>query len=188
LSVPNLVESRLLTLKPRNPAAEEQLQQTGDFFGTPMFRLQPDLGLGREINGRQWVLHHDSPNRNRMETQLLLDRNSELAGVNRLWRMRRRACDQPNGNSRAHGGNNRRDRNWFLPAHRTRPLKIPVVRQAGPAIFPIDEAKDQGHGTNSVVDCMKRIAALCFMPISSGGEIGVVGPQSGFVDVRESDF
>src|ERR1700744_1480619 len=108
--------------------------------------------------------------------QLLFDRNSKLAGVNGFWRMRRGGGDKLDGDSGADGGNNRRDRNWFLPAHRTGPLEISVVRQAGPAIFPIDEAKDQGHGTSSVVDHMSRIAALCFAPISSGGEIGVVGP------------
>ena len=33
------------------------------------------------------------------------------------------------------------------------PLEVLAVHQAGPAIFPIDQAKDDCHGINSVVDC-----------------------------------
>lgn len=32
-------------------------------------------------------------------------------------------------------------------------LQVPDVQEAGPAIFAIDEAKDECHGTNSIVDC-----------------------------------
>jgi hypothetical protein len=94
--------------------------------------------------------------------------------------MRWRASDEPNDNSGADGCKEGLDRNRFLPRHWVRPLEIPAVLQAGPAIFPINEAKDQGHGTNSVVDRQQKIAALCFAPISWGHEIGVVRPQSGF--------
>jgi hypothetical protein len=34
------------------------------------------------------------------------------------------------------------------------------VQEAGPAIFAIDEAKNECHGTNSIVDCMTETAAL----------------------------
>jgi hypothetical protein len=50
-------------------------------------------------------------------------------------------------------------------------LEISELQQAGPAIFAIDQAKNDGHGINSVVDYPTRIAALCFKPISSAGEI-----------------
>jgi hypothetical protein len=32
-------------------------------------------------------------------------------------------------------------------------LQVPDVQEAGPAIFTINETKDECHGTNSVVDC-----------------------------------
>jgi hypothetical protein len=40
------------------------------------------------------------------------------------------------------------------------------MHQAGPAIFPIDEAKDHCHGINSVVDAFS-LQPSCFTSISS---------------------
>jgi hypothetical protein len=44
------------------------------------------------------------------------------------------------------------------------------MHQAGPAIFPIDEAKDHCHGINSVVDA-STLQALCFTGISSRAKL-----------------
>src|SRR5580692_983401 len=39
-------------------------------------------------------------------------------------------------------------------------LQVPDVQEAGPAIFAIDEAKNECHGINSVVDRMSKTAAV----------------------------
>src|SRR5579859_555396 len=52
--------------------------------------------------------------------------------------------------------------------------------EAGPAIFAIDQAKNDAHGTNSVVDYPRRIAALCFRPISSADEFDFRKREIGF--------
>jgi hypothetical protein len=44
------------------------------------------------------------------------------------------------------------------------------MHQAGPAIFPIDEAKDECHGINSVVDAL-TLQPLCFTGISSEAKL-----------------
>jgi hypothetical protein len=85
--------------------------------------------------------------------------------------MRRRPRDEPYRNAGKNRREERVDRDGFLLRHRAKPLEVPVVLQAGPAIFPIDEAKDQGHGINSFVDCTTMIAALYFAPISSGTKL-----------------
>jgi hypothetical protein len=95
--------------------------------------------------------------------------------------MRWRSRNEPNGHSGQNGREKRRDRNRSLPGHRIRALEKPVVQPEGPAVFPIDEAKDQCHGINSFVDYRRRIAALCFTSISSGDETDVVRAKSGFV-------
>src|ERR1700728_5253403 len=59
-------------------------------------------------------------------------------------------------------------------------LQVPDVQEAGPAIFAIDEAKNECHGINSVVDRMTTMQPLCCGPISSQAEIDVVGPENGF--------
>src|SRR5271163_4438242 len=59
-------------------------------------------------------------------------------------------------------------------------LQVPDVQEAGPAIFAIDEAKNECHGINSIVDRMTTVQPLCCGPISSQVEIDVVGPENGF--------
>ncbi|HET7889073.1 MAG TPA: hypothetical protein VFL62_22830 [Bradyrhizobium sp.] len=59
-------------------------------------------------------------------------------------------------------------------------LEVFEILEASPAIFAVDQAKDDVHRTNSVVDYGIRIAALCFRPISSGDEIDFAGPEIGF--------
>lgn len=54
------------------------------------------------------------------------------------------------------------------------------MQQAGPAIFPIDEAKDHCHGINPVVDA-EQVAAFMFHGHFVPDEIDVVEPKSGFV-------
>ena len=49
-------------------------------------------------------------------------------------------------------------------------LQVPDVQEAGPAIFAIDEAKNECHGINSVVDRMITMQPLCCGPISSVGK------------------
>jgi hypothetical protein len=44
------------------------------------------------------------------------------------------------------------------------------MHQAGPAIFPIDEAQDDCHGINSVVDA-PTLQPLCFTGISSEAKL-----------------
>jgi hypothetical protein len=41
------------------PFAEPAPQQAGDFLGAPVFGFQPHFGLGRKIDGWQFVLHND---------------------------------------------------------------------------------------------------------------------------------
>ena len=59
-------------------------------------------------------------------------------------------------------------------------LEVFETQEAGPAVFAIDQAKNDLHGTNSVVDYATKIAALCFRPISSGDEIDFDSPEIGF--------
>jgi len=59
-------------------------------------------------------------------------------------------------------------------------LQVPDVQETGPAIFAIDEAKNECHGTNSIVDCMTKTAALALQADFVGEEIDVVGPENGF--------
>jgi hypothetical protein len=59
-------------------------------------------------------------------------------------------------------------------------LEVFEILEAGPAVFAIDQAKNDLHGTNSVVDCPIRIAVLCFRSVSSGDEIDFDGPEFGF--------
>jgi hypothetical protein len=94
--------------------------------------------------------------------------------------MRRRPRDQPNSYPSKDGREKRGNRNRFLLMHQGTPLEIPAMHQAGPAIFAIDEAKNECHGTNSVVDCMTKIAPVCFVRISLGTKIDFVGPEIGF--------
>jgi hypothetical protein len=54
------------------------------------------------------------------------------------------------------------------------------VQEAGPAIFAIDEAKNECHGTNSIVDCMTKTAALVLRADFVGREIDVVGAGKWF--------
>src|ERR1700731_4355969 len=59
-------------------------------------------------------------------------------------------------------------------------LQIPDVLETGPAIFAIDEAKNECHGINSIVDRVPTMQPLRCGPISSQAEIDVVGPENGF--------
>jgi hypothetical protein len=61
-----------------------------------------------------------------------------------------------------------------------RPLQIPAVHQASPAIFTIDQAENECHGTNSIVDYLTKIAPVCFGRISLWTKIDFVGPEIGF--------
>jgi hypothetical protein len=59
-------------------------------------------------------------------------------------------------------------------------LQVPDVQETGPAIFAIDEAKNECHGINSIVDRTTTMQPLCCGPISSQAEIDFVGPENGF--------
>jgi hypothetical protein len=59
-------------------------------------------------------------------------------------------------------------------------LQVPDVQEAGPAIFAIDEAKNECHGINSVVDRVAKTAALVLRADFVGREIDVVGLENGF--------
>jgi hypothetical protein len=59
-------------------------------------------------------------------------------------------------------------------------LEVSEILEASPAVLAIDQAKNDLHGTNSVVDYATKIAVLCFRPISSGEEIDFDGPEFGF--------
>ena len=54
------------------------------------------------------------------------------------------------------------------------------MQEAGPAIFAIDEAKNECHGTNSIVDCITKTAAPVLRADFVGREIDVVGAGKWF--------
>jgi hypothetical protein len=58
--MPDGMENRALEpAKSGEPLAEQVAQQTRHFLGAPVFRFQPHLGLGREINRWQFALHNN---------------------------------------------------------------------------------------------------------------------------------
>jgi hypothetical protein len=59
-------------------------------------------------------------------------------------------------------------------------LEVFEMLEASPAIFAIDQVKNDCHGTNSIVDYLAKIAALCFRRISSGYEIDFADAKIGF--------
>jgi hypothetical protein len=60
------------------------------------------------------------------------------------------------------------------------------VHQAIAAIFTIDQAKNESHGTNSIVDYLTKIAPVCFVRISPWTKIDFVGPEIGFLNLAVS--
>jgi hypothetical protein len=66
-------------------------------------------------------------------------------------------------------------------------LQVPDVQEAGPAIFAIDEAKNECHGINSVVDRMSKDCSRCVAgrfrrrpkSMSSGRKMVSAAPVSG---------
>jgi hypothetical protein len=101
-------------------------------------------------------------------------------GVNGSGGVRRRPSDQPDRYSSKDGRKKRREQNCLWPVHRIDLLEVFEIQDAGPAVFAIDQAKNDLHGTNSVVDYATKIAALCFRLVSSGTKIDFDGPEIGF--------
>jgi hypothetical protein len=96
----------------------------------------------------------------------LLVRDDEGMGVNGSRGMGRRSCDQPDRYAGKDGCKNCREQNGLWPVHPINLLEVFEIQKAGPAIFAVDQLKNDLHGTNSVVDHTATIAALCFRSIS----------------------
>jgi hypothetical protein len=141
------------------------------------------------------VLHSASPRSKRAgdSTRLLggtwqlLGRDHERMGVDGSRGKRRRSCDQPDRNSGKSGGEKGREENRIWPVHRIDLLEIFEMLEASPAIFEINQTKNERHGINSIVDYATKIAGLCFKSISSGDEIDFVGRENGFGRCLKAD-
>ena len=83
-------------------------------------------------------------------------------GVNGSRGMRRGSRDEPDRYAGKDGGYKRREQNRIWPVHLINLLKVFEIQEAGPAVFAVDQAKNDLHRTNSVVDYATILAALCF--------------------------
>jgi hypothetical protein len=96
-----------------------------------------------------------------MKSTQLLVRDGE-GGVNGSRGMRRGSRDEPDRYAGKDGGYKRREQNRIWPVHLINLLKVFEIQEAGPAVFAVDQAKNDLHRTNSVVDYAIILAALCF--------------------------
>jgi hypothetical protein len=144
---PNRVENRASGLaQPERPPGEEILQQMRDLFAAPGFGLRTHLGFACKNDGRQFALHDElQSNGHEIQRNYLIETTNGWALKGRAEILGGPATNQIASPvktvARSVGRRMVFDRGiWSICS------EILELQETGPAIFAIDQAKNDGHG------------------------------------------